>query len=125
MELEKMEKEKSMRYVTSVERLGIKKGFEKGLKKGLEQGLEQGLEKGLEKGLQKGLQKGQQQGSLQTAREMILDMIAARFGIVTEDVARMVQEIQAVETLKSLLQPALKSENLDSFRQVLHEAKGK
>ena len=34
----------SMRYVTSVERIGIEKGRLLGLEKGLEQGLEQGLE---------------------------------------------------------------------------------
>ena len=32
-----------MPYVTSVERIGIRKGIEKGLKQGLQQGLQKGL----------------------------------------------------------------------------------
>jgi len=47
-----------MTYVSSAERLGIKKGFEKG------------LEEGLEKGIEKGIEKGRQEANLIHAREM-------------------------------------------------------
>lgn len=35
-----------MKYVTSVERIGIRKGREQGLEEGIEQGIEQGMLKG-------------------------------------------------------------------------------
>jgi len=37
-----------MPYVTSVERIGIKKGIKQGIEQGLEQGIKQGIELGLE-----------------------------------------------------------------------------
>lgn len=96
-ELRKLEEDNKMPYVTSVERIGMKKGFEKGVK----------------------------QGALQNAREMVLEVVSARFGIVTEDVAQMVQEIHTPATLKSLLQLAVKSENFDDFKHVLQQARAK
>jgi len=53
---------KEMSYISSAERLGIKKGFEKGL--------EEGLEKGMEKGIEKGMEKGRQEANFIHAREM-------------------------------------------------------
>jgi hypothetical protein len=41
-ELEELEAERKMRYVTSIERMGIEKGLEKGRKEGREQGFLQG-----------------------------------------------------------------------------------
>ena len=49
-EIETIEQEKAMRYVTSVERIGIAKGVQQGLEQGLEQGREQGLEQGVVRG---------------------------------------------------------------------------
>jgi len=45
-DIEKIEGERKVKYVTSVERLAIKRG--------IEQGLEQGMEKGLQKGRAEG-----------------------------------------------------------------------
>ncbi len=39
------EEKKKMAYVTTAERLGIKKGFSQGLEQGIEQGVQQGMEK--------------------------------------------------------------------------------
>lgn len=49
-----IEQEHNMAFVTSIERLGEKRGLEKGMALGLEKGREQGLEQGLEKGLREG-----------------------------------------------------------------------
>ena len=43
MNLNAIEKEKSMPYVTSIERLAREEGIEQGIEKGIEQGLEQGV----------------------------------------------------------------------------------
>ena len=48
MNLNAIEKEKRMPYVTSIERLAREEGIEAGI---IEQGIEQGIEKGIEKGV--------------------------------------------------------------------------
>ena len=57
-EVEALEAEKKMEYVTSFERVGMRKGLEQGLEQGREQGLEQGREQGLEQGREQGLLNG-------------------------------------------------------------------
>ena len=101
-ELARMEEEKKMPYVTSVERLGREKGFREGM--------------------QQGMQQGMRTGSLEEAREMVLEAVGARFGVVPEDVASRVKEIQARETLRSLLRQAIARETLEDFRKALDEA---
>jgi flagellar biosynthesis/type III secretory pathway protein FliH len=49
-ELSDFEEEKKMPYVTSVERIGYKRGMEEGFKKGFKKGFELGFELGLKKG---------------------------------------------------------------------------
>lgn len=44
--LETIEGETKMRYVTSIERLGLERGIEQGMQQGLKQGLQQGLQQG-------------------------------------------------------------------------------
>jgi hypothetical protein len=48
--LENLEEEKHMTYISSVERIGIEKGFEKGIAQGIEKGIEQGIEQGMQRG---------------------------------------------------------------------------
>jgi hypothetical protein len=67
-DLETLERNKSMPYVTSVERLGIEKGWQQGLQQGLEQGLQQGRQQGL------------QQGLLQGEAAVLSRLLAKRFG---------------------------------------------
>ena len=47
IDIERLEKERKMPYVTSIERIGMKKGEQKGLRKGLEKGLEKGQQQGM------------------------------------------------------------------------------
>ena len=55
-----------MRYITSVERIGM----------------QQGMEKGLQQGLQQGMQQGKQEGIHQGQAEMVLRLLNRRFGAV-------------------------------------------
>ena len=45
MEIQKLEEEAKMEYVTSVERIGIKKGMQQGIQQGMQQGIQQGTMK--------------------------------------------------------------------------------
>ena len=65
-----------------------RQAVERGLKKGLEEGLQKGLEEGLQKGLQKGLQEGLQKGEAQ----IVLRLIERKFGPVSEEVRRRIDE---------------------------------
>jgi flagellar biosynthesis/type III secretory pathway protein FliH len=54
-EIEKYEEERKMPYITSVERIGIRKGREEGLEEGRQQGLQQGLQQGQDEGKREAL----------------------------------------------------------------------
>jgi flagellar biosynthesis/type III secretory pathway protein FliH len=52
IEIKQYEEERRMQYVTSVERIGIKKGIEQGIEKGIEIGMKQGILSGIEFGME-------------------------------------------------------------------------
>ena len=79
-DIENIEGERKVKYVTSVERLAI----ERGLEKGMQQGLQQGMQKGLQEGLEQGLEKGRAQGSA----SILLRLLNRRFGPLAADVTR-------------------------------------
>jgi hypothetical protein len=54
-EIHELEESEKMRYISSAERIGMRRGEELGLQKGLQQGEQQGLQQGEQQGLQKGL----------------------------------------------------------------------
>jgi predicted transposase YdaD len=56
-EVYELEEVKKMPYISTAERLGMKKGREEGIKEGMEIGMEKGLERGMEKGMEKGIKK--------------------------------------------------------------------
>lgn len=90
-ELHKIEEEKNMEYITSVERIGMKRGLEQGLRQGLEQGL-------------------------QEARLMLLEVLSIRFGPLTPDLNELVEGITDHETLKRLHRSAVLCGSLEEFR---------
>jgi len=57
-EIVEYEEAKRMPYVTSVERIGIKKGMEQGIQQGIQQGLQQGIQQGQRQGLLDGITLG-------------------------------------------------------------------
>jgi hypothetical protein len=83
-EIEEIESEKDMRYVTSMERLAKREGFEAGVEQGMEKGMEQAL------------------------RESILDIVEARFGVVPAAVGKQIKTIDDALRLRKLLKLALR-----------------
>jgi len=57
-EVREYEEVKRMPYITSVERIGIKKGIEQGMQQGLRKGLQQGKQQGIREGLLAGIELG-------------------------------------------------------------------
>ena len=66
------------------------------------EGLEAGLEKGLEQGLEQGLARGRAEGRLTAAREMLLEMVQARFGPCKETFRARIEAIQDESALSQL-----------------------
>ena len=71
---------------------------------------------------EQGLQEGLQEGQLQEARAMVLEAIAARFEVVPEDIAVVVQGLEAREHLHTLLRQAVQCPTLEALRAVVHRS---
>ena len=92
-EMRQYEEDKKMEYVTSVERIGIKKGIQQGI----------------------------QQGMLKTAREALIDILEVRFDVVPQTVIKAIMEIDEPELLKRLHKRAATVTSPEEFSQVMEE----
>ncbi|MFT5145043.1 MAG: hypothetical protein ACI80V_003267 [Rhodothermales bacterium] len=92
-ELAMFENEKKMTYVTSIERVGMRKG------------LEQGLE----------------QGRLAMARESVLEALEVRFGKVPGAMKKRVESVSDPADCRLLLQAAITAASVELFEQRLFE----
>ncbi|NET61361.1 MAG: transposase, partial [Symploca sp. SIO2E6] len=79
-ELHTFEEDKKMRYVTSIEQMGI------------------------EKGLQRGLQQGLQQGNIQQGQTDIIEVLEVRFGEVSDTTSQQIYTIQDSAMLTHIAQ---------------------
>ncbi|MDI6794562.1 MAG: hypothetical protein QME81_17125 [bacterium] len=91
-EIKELEGVKKMPYVTSFERIGMKKG----------------------------LQKGMQQGLLAEGREMVLEALKERFGEAPSFISNAVNRIEDRDLLKSLLRCAVRCASLEEFELALN-----
>lgn len=94
------EKEKSMPYLSSLER----RGLEEGLKKGREQGREQGREEGREEGL----------------REGIALALAAKFGQPGRKLMTRMRQISDIDELRDLAKIVTTAETVEDVRRYLN-----
>ena len=79
-------------------------------------------EQWIEQGIQQGMQQGMIQGMIQDAREMVLEVVAAKFGIIPEDVAKQIRMFNDREVLRSLLREAIFCSDMEGFRDLLKQA---
>jgi flagellar biosynthesis/type III secretory pathway protein FliH len=92
-EIEILEENEKMQYVTSVERIGIAKG--------------------IAKGRQEGLQEGQQKGLLEGEAKMLGLMLKHRFGELSDEVINRLRHASE-DQLKEWLISAISAPNLDA-----------
>ena len=78
-------------------------------------------EEGYKEGMQQGMQEGMQEGMQQGIRQGVIDALEARFELVPDSVAAIIQEIDEPAVLKALLKKAVTIDSLDSFRQLLNK----
>ncbi len=92
---------------------GLEEGIEEGLQQGREEGLQKGREEGLQKGREEGLQKGREEG-LKLARQMAMDAIQDRFGLVPQSLEARIQTLSA-EEIRELIKRVLKAGRLEEL----------
>jgi len=95
-EVKELEEVKGMPYITSVERIGMRKGMEKGLQQGLQQGL------------------------LEDGREMVLEALDERFDEISNEISNAVNQIEDRDRLKFLLRYAIRCASLEEFNRELN-----
>lgn len=77
---EQLEGEKNVAYITSIERIGMKRGWLKGWEEGRQQGQRQGWQEGRQEGRQEGWQEGRHEGELEGERTLLVRQLQHRFG---------------------------------------------
>ena len=97
--IEVLEEQEKMRYVTSVEQIGIEKG--------LLQGMQQGMQRGLMQGRQEGRMTGRAEGEAYALRRLL----QKRFGPLSEDVLARLQAA-SIDELELWLDRALDADSL-------------
>jgi hypothetical protein len=85
VELEQIEAEVKMQYVTSIERLAMEEGRQEGM------------------------------------REMLIDLLQARFGTLTSDLTQKLERVETNDRLKALFREALTVASLSAFELLLSE----
>jgi flagellar biosynthesis/type III secretory pathway protein FliH len=98
-DLQKLEQENIMPFITSIEEIGIEKGIAKGLQQGIQQGLEL----------------GQATGEARKARQGILEVLSARFGAVPDSLSPSLEPLSDPDHLTQLLRLAATCPSLDAF----------
>lgn len=73
---------------------------------------------------EEGLQQGLQQGMLEDAREMVLDALSFKFGVIPVELVQKMKRIEEREIFKQLLRVAMSSETLDEFTHQFEKATG-
>ncbi len=90
-ELSSYEEEKKMRYVTSVEKIGIEKG----------------------------MQQGMQQGMRQTACEVLIETLETRFDVIPRSLMDIINGVNDPALLKMLHKKAITATSLDKFKETM------
>jgi predicted transposase YdaD len=90
-----------MQYVTSIERIGMKKGEIKGEKKGEKKGIEKGV--------------------LKKARETVIDVLEARFEAVPTPLISKIKKIKDTSILKMLHKNAIFVGSVNEFNEIMSQ----
>ncbi|GIW73138.1 MAG: hypothetical protein KatS3mg102_2680 [Planctomycetota bacterium] len=125
-----------MRYISSFERVGIRKGREQGIRKGREEGIRKGREEGIrkgreerirkgrEEGIRKGREEGLRAGRLLALREAVVRCLQARFGPQARECAAQLARLKDARTLERLVGEAATVGSLGAFEELLRGGVG-
>jgi hypothetical protein len=91
-EIKKYEEEKKMPYITTAERIGIKKGIEIGI----------------------------QQGALLNAQKMLQNTLIIKFGDISKEIMTQIKQINDLDKINELFEIAMRTDSLDKFAMNLN-----
>lgn len=80
---------------------------------------EQWIAEGFDKGIKQGVKQGIEQGRVQMLQEDILDLLYARFGLASEELAARITAVTDITTLRQMLRQAGTLETADAFVKLL------
>lgn len=89
-EINKMEEEKKMRFITTPERVGMWRGIEIGK----QQGMELGIKKGIKQGIKQGIERGRQQ-----TEEVLIQQLKYKFHEVPPQFLAIIQQAETHQLL--------------------------
>jgi len=101
-EMQEYEEENRMPYISTIEKMAIKRGMEKGIEQGIEKGIEQGIEKGIIQGLIAGIKLG----------------LRLKFGDEGLKLLPEISEINDVDLIKAIYNEIETAKTLDDLRRV-------
>ena len=113
-EIREYEEGKKVDYITSVERIGIKKGFQQGVQEGRQEGKQLGLQEGKQEGLQEGKQLGLREGLL-NGIELGL---ALKFGSEGLHLLPEIYDIEDVKVLRAIHEGLKIMETVEALRRI-------
>jgi hypothetical protein len=122
-QIQAIEKEKAMPFITSVERLGYESGYERGLdegkSKGFDEGKSKGFDEGKSKGFDEGKSKGFDEGQLRGLLEGIQVALEAKHGEAGLALFAEIQSRAEHAFLTQILRTILTATSLDEVRALL------
>ncbi len=99
-----------------------KKGIEEGLQEGKTLGLQEGKTLGLQEGKTLGLQEGKTLGQVDMARDMLMEALIERFGLIPAHLSKQIRPLDDVNVIKGLFHQALTCSSLTAFEMVVKQA---
>jgi len=76
---------------------------------------------GFEEGMERGIGIGVESGKLEDAKEMVLEALEERFGIVPLRIAETIRKINERAVLRGILRRAIRCSSLQEFEEILRE----
>ena len=67
-------------------------------------------------------QRGEKKGELKNSREMLLEAVGEKFGLVSPDLVRRINSIESHETLKMLFKQTFRVKSLEEFKEQVYRA---
>jgi flagellar biosynthesis/type III secretory pathway protein FliH len=113
-EIQAYEEREKMDYITSVERIGMKRGFQQGVQEGIQQGKQLGLQEGKQLGLQEGKQLGERKGLLEGI-ELGLEL---KFGSEGLRLMPEIYQIEEVDMLRTVHEGLKVVETVEALRRL-------
>jgi hypothetical protein len=105
-EIKKYEEVRKVAYITTAERIGMKKGIEIGIKQGIQQGIKQGIQQGIQQGLLKAIELG----------------LKLKFGVEGLRIYPEIRKIKDVDVLEAISEAIESAGSVEEIRRIYQKS---